>query len=259
MRPVAVTRFEDVVPGMQAAQRFASRYLMSVEELRSFALIQSDIAADCAHLVTDDRLQALRESFVFREVRFRQLAAATTRAASIGYAGGRPLLAQSLEIGRVIHMARISQAAVPFGVLADIDAEYPLVTRAVARKIGRAFEDGSYLVPDDDSIALRWRRTNLREVPRLLLAAEDVAGTNVEVPELEWAAQRLAAWDRTARQREADRTAPTPLLRARPPYRALDADDQPSAERSRRELRAQVDRQPFDRPRLPNRRPSRQV
>ena len=256
-RPIPVTRFEQIIPGMQASVRFAHRYPMSVDELRSFALIQSDVAADCVRLVPDGGLQSLRESFTFREVRFRQLAAATTRVAGIGYGGGRPLLAQSLEIGRVIRQTSTSQTAVPLGVLADFDAEYPMLTRALARNIGRAFDGGRYLVPDDNAIALRWRRTEQRENPSLLQTAEDVAVTAAPVHELEWSAQRLAAWDRTANQREADRSAPTPLKRARSPYRAVELDDLPSAAHARVKLRVDLDRQPLDRPPMPNRRPSR--
>ena len=256
-RPIPVTRFEQIVQGMQVSQRFAHRYPMSIDELRSFALIQSDIAADCVRLVPEGRLQSLRESFVFREVRFRQLAAATTRVASIGYAGGRPILAQSVEIGRVIRQASTSQTTVPLGVLTDFDAEYPLLTRALARNISKAFDSGRYLVPDDNTIALRWRRTEQREKLSLLHTVEEVAGAAGPVHELEWSAQRLAAWDRTANQREADRIAPTPLKRARAPYRADELDDLPSAGNARVKLRAELDRQPLDRPPTPNRRPSR--
>ena len=240
---------------MQLSERFAGRYLMSVDELRTFALMQSDIASDCARLVPDERLGALREAFTFREVRFRQLAAATTRVASIGRPGGRPLLAQTAEIGRVIRSASRSNEPAVLGVLAEVDSHYPLLSRALARGIDRSFARGDYLVPDDDTIALRWRKTQPAEEPPLQRAAGDVAAVPApKVHELLWKAQRLAAWDRTANQREADRDQPTPLKRSRSPYRTLNADAGPTAVRERQRLRDFLDRDPLDRPVTPNRR-----
>ena len=155
----------------------------------------------------------------------------------------------------MIRSASRSNGPAALGVLAELDSHYPLLSRALARGIDRAFAGGHYLVPDDETIAPRWRKVQPAEEPPLSRAAGEVAAvTGPAVPELQWKAQRLAAWDRTANQRQADRDQPTPLKVSRPPYRALTADAEPSAARARENLREVLDREPLDRPAAPNRR-----
>ena len=66
------------------------------------------------------------------------------------------------------------------GVLADLNEVYPEVTSAVARGVTRAFDEGTYLVVDDDSLGLAWRRTRRGERPKLSWAARQLAGSAPE-------------------------------------------------------------------------------
>jgi hypothetical protein len=238
--PIALRVPNDLVLGARATERLLCDSHLSVRELRSFALIQADIAHTCADLVTEPRLAPLRESFRRRDEHLRHLAGATARVASIGPSSGRAVLAQSQEVGRLLLAVRRSGAPATVGLLADFDAEQPRLATTLATNVRRGLATGRYLVVDEGELTLRWRRTEPGERPALERAAESAAcrlhrsaGADVD-----FAAQRLAAQERAVR-------AATPAF---------------SADRSRERLRDILDREPYGRrPFAPNRPPSRRL
>lgn len=240
-RPVQLHRFEDLVVGVRAADDLLRRSELSVPELRSFALMQSDIANTCAELADVPGLSRLRESFRRRDERFRELAGATARLASIGPSSGRPLLAQTQEIGRVLLEARRTGARINPGVLADFDAEHPRLATSLAGNVNRSLASGRLLVVDDDDVALRWRRTEPGEQPVVALAAGKVAqapAARSVSGDIDFVVRRIA---KVEKERDLGVTAT-------------------SAKRSRQSLRASLDLQPFgSRPLTPSRRPSRRL
>ena len=131
-RPRQLRRFEDLVVGVRAADDLLRRSELSARELRSFALMQSDIANTCADLTEAPGLVRLRDSFRRRDEQFRELAGATSRLASIGTSSGWPLLAQTQEIGRVLLKARRAGERINPGVLADFDAEHPRLAASLS-------------------------------------------------------------------------------------------------------------------------------
>jgi hypothetical protein len=236
-RPVHLRAMGDVANGVQIVTGLLDGCELSVRDLRTFALMQSDIANTCAGFVTDPRLPSLRDSFLQREVQFRQLAGATTRVASIGPSSGRLVLGQTQEIGRVLLQARRSGATVSPDVLRTADTEQRVLGSTLAANVGRAAAEGRYLFVDDEDVALRWRRAEPGEALAVVHAAQRTA-------ELE----------------------PTPLHPSRNggvrqvPSAAAKQDAEPvavSAEPSRHVIRSALDRQPYwHRPPMPNRRPS---
>ena len=78
-RPVQLHRFEDLVVGIRTANDLLRRSELSARDLRSFALMQSDIANTCADLAASPGLARLRESFRRRDDQYRELAGATSR------------------------------------------------------------------------------------------------------------------------------------------------------------------------------------
>jgi hypothetical protein len=83
-RPIRLGGEEDLALGARATERLLSRSQLSVADLRSFALMQSDIAHTCADMISDARLSPLREAFRRRDEHFREVAGATSRVATIG-------------------------------------------------------------------------------------------------------------------------------------------------------------------------------
>ena len=240
-RPVQLHRFEDVVVGVRTANDLLRRSELSARDLRGFALMQSDVANTCADLAASPGLARLRESFRRRDDQFRELAGATSRLATIGPSSGRPLLAQTQEIGRVLLEVRRSGAQVNPGVLADFDAEQPRLAASLARNVGRAIAAGRFLIVDDREVALRWRRAEPGERPAIARAAEKVAQATP-------ATSALGDVDFTVRR--------IATLESESDSGGVAA----SANRSRQALRASLDRQPYGyRPRTPNRRPSRRL
>jgi hypothetical protein len=239
--PVQLRRLEDLVVGVRAADDLLRRSELSVRELRSFALMQSDIANTCAELAESPGLSRLRESFRRRDEQFRELAGATARLASIGPSSGRPLLAQTQEIGRVVLEARRSGARVNPGVLADFDAEHPRLARSLAGNVSRSLASGRVLVVDDSDVALRWRRAEPGERPAVARVAERAAQTppaGSVSGDIDFLVRRIAKMEK---ERDLGGMAT-------------------SASRSRQALRASLDRQPYGyRPLTPNRRPSRRL
>jgi hypothetical protein len=238
--PIAIRRPGDLLVGARTTERLLRHSDLSVRELRSFALIQADIAHTAADLLTDPRLSALRDSFRRRDEHFRNLAGATARVASLGPSSGRPVLAQSQEVGRFLLEVRRSGWPAPTGVLADFDAEQPRLTTTLATNIRRDLNAGRYLVVDDDELSLRWRRTEPGERAALQRAAENLPGrvTRPAGADVDFEAQRMAARERAARTG----TPPSP------------------ADRSRERLRSTLDREPYGRrPLTPNRLPSNRL
>jgi hypothetical protein len=253
-RPVVLSRLEHIVDGVQAAEQIARRGLPSVGELRAFAIMQSDIAAACIQLVGAGRGDPLRDAFRWRERRYRQLAASTTRVASLSSGGGADLLCQTQEIGRQILVATRSRAVVSLGVLADFDHHSPRLARAVEANIRTAFANGRYLVADQRSVEPRWRRVGPGEDIALLDSLREVQSRpdgattgRTGDSELLWAASRVARLDRSADEREAEKAGRPPGVRPR-----VDGD----ASAARRNLRESLERQWLPRPSTPNRRPS---
>lgn len=240
-RPVQLHRFEDVVVGVRAADDLLRRSELSVRELRSFALMQSDIANTCVELADSPGLSGLRDSFRRRDEQFRELAGATARLASIGPSSGRPLLAQTQDIGRVLLEARRTGARINPGLLADFDAEHPRLARSLAGNVSRSLASGRVLVVDDSDVALRWRRAEPGERPAVALAAGKVAQTppaRSASGDIDFLVRRI---DKAEKERDLVGVAPSP-------------------DRSRQALRASLDRQPYGyRPLTPNRRPSRRL
>jgi hypothetical protein len=240
-RPVQLHRFEDLVVGVRAADDLLRRSELSVRELRSFALMQADIANTCAELADSPGLSRLCESFRRRDEQFRELAGTTARLTSIGPSSGRPLLAQTQEIGRVLLEARRSGARINHGVLADFDAAHPRLARSLAGNVSRSLASGRLLVVDDGDVALRWRRAEPGERPAVAVAAEKSAQTpsaKSASADIDFLVRRIA---KVEKERDLGATAT-------------------SASRSRQTLRASLDRQPYGyRPLTPNRRPSRRL
>ncbi|MFZ5848899.1 MAG: hypothetical protein ACOYX5_16120 [Actinomycetota bacterium] len=240
-RPVQLHRSEDLVFGVRAADDLLRRSELSVPELRSFALMQSDIANTCAELADSLGLSRLRESFRRRDERFRELAGATVRLASIGPSSGRPLLAQTQDIGRVLLEARRAGARIKPGVLADFDAEHPSLATSLAGNVSRALASGRLLVVDDGDVALRWRRAEPGERPEV----SRVVGKMAQPPAARSASGDIDFVARRIANAETERELGGVAV---------------SANRSRQTLRASLDRQPYGcRPLTPNRRPSRRL
>jgi hypothetical protein len=238
--PIAIRRPGDLLIGARATERLLRDSGLSVPELRSFALIQADIAHTAADLLTDSRLAALRDSFRRRDEHFRNLAGATARVAGLGPSSGRPVLAQSQEVGRFLLEVRRSGRPAPTGVLADFDAEQPRLATTLATNIRRDLNAGRYLVVDDDELSLRWRRTEPGERAALERAVDDLPErlTRSTGADVDFEAQRMAAQERAART-------------GTPPS---------SADRSRDRLRSTLDREPYGRrPLTPNRLPSNRL
>jgi hypothetical protein len=238
--PITLRLPGDLMLGARATERLLRDSELSVRELRSFALIQADIAHTCANLLTGTPLADLRESFCRRDEHFRHLAGATVRVTSIGPSSGRAVLAQSKEVGRLLLAVRRSGGPASPGLLADFDAEQPRLATTLATNIRRGLVAGRYLVVDDSQVSLRWKRIGPGEEPALERSAENVSGGFIESAgaDVDFAAQRFAAQERACR------TAPPAF----------------SADRSRERLRKILDREPYGRrPSTPNRVPSRSL
>lgn len=236
--PISIRHPGDLVLGARATERLLRDSDLSIRELRTFALIQADIAHTCAELLADSPLAALRDSFRRRDEQYRDLAGATARVASIGPSSGSAVLAQSQEVGRfLLEVRRSGRPAAPAGLISDFDAEQPQLANTLAINIRRHLAAGHYLVVDDGEVSLRWRRTEAGERAALQRAAENVSDRFVRSAgaAVDFAAQRLAVRERDAR------TVTPPSV----------------AERAREQLRLTLDREPYGRrPLTPNRLPS---
>ena len=236
-RPISLLGRHDLARGARATERLLRRSQLSVRDLRSYALIQSDIAHTCAEMITDPRLRSLREAFERRDEHFRALAAATARVASVGPSSGRAVLAQSQEVGRVLLEARRGGQSVNMGDLADFNEAQPQLAETLAANIRQGLATGRYLVVDDSELTLRWRRTEPGEETNIVRAVESAAvfkASKSAGADVDFAAQRIAS----SEQAHVD------------PHAA-------GAEASRGRLRSMLDVQPYGRrPLTPNRVPS---
>jgi hypothetical protein len=187
---------DDLVLTSAALGRLVRDNPMSVGGLRRFALMQAEIAHLCTQALDDNGPVSLRDSFVRRDHRFRAVAGATARVASIGRSRDGLVLAQAQEIGRGVVGARRARQSIPVRLLADFNTGQGQVASALAANVRRALHDGRYLVVDEDSVALKWRRVLPGEEPPLMRAATagDASADGYGFPsDLEFAALRLAA------------------------------------------------------------------
>ena len=251
--PVQLRGLDDLVSATQTLAGLVDRHPFSIKELRHFALMQAEHADACARLVTAPGLDSLRRSFQERNLRYRQLAAATARTSSIIRPEGAPALVQLNEIRR---MLEVQVRDVPMGALADYDAAQPEVAQALTRGIRRALNAGWYLVVDDRHMELTWRRSQPGATPRLLEAAGGLRGTSrgEEAPrDLMFESGRLNARDLGADQRDLydrERLNGRHILQA---SRARIVESEPSAANARDRLRMALDSQAYRRPSTPNR------
>ena len=169
---------------------------MSVGGLRRFALMQAEIAHLCVQALGESAPVSLRDSFARRDHRFRAVAGATARVASIGRSRDGLVLAQAQEVGRGVVAARRAGKRIPVRLMADLDTAQQQVAVALAANVRHALNDGRYLVVDQESVALKWRRTLPGEEPAILRASsvEDrQTAVSSAVDDLDFAALRLGA------------------------------------------------------------------
>jgi hypothetical protein len=235
-RPIPLRGPEEIASGLRYVERLLRERELSIRELRTFALMHSEIAHTSAEMLTDPRLNPLRESFRRRDEHYRDLAGATSRVASIGPSSGQAVLAQTQEVGRVLLGLRRTGASVPAGALADLNSEHPRLAETLSTHVGMALARGRYLIVDDGGVCLRWRRTQPGEHPAISQAADEATAlVSPEPTSLGFVAQRMATRERAAEQ----------------------VDVASSAVSARQNLRSALDRAPYGhRPFMPNRRPS---
>ena len=239
-RPIPLRGQQDLALGTRATERLLRGSDLSTRELRSFALIQSDIANTCAEMITEPRFVALQQAFRRREEHFRELAGATVRVASVGPSNGRAVLAQSQEIGRVLLEVRRVRKPVSMGAIVDFDAAQPSLAETLAAGIRRGLASGRYLVVDDSEVTLRWRRAEPGEEPRIAQSVRlevAVKACRSAGADIDFAAQRMVKCEQAQ------------------------AHEQPAvAAESRNRLRSLLDTEPYGRrPLTPNRVPSRRL
>ena len=142
--------------------------------------MHSELAHTAAEALSGTGLDEIQTAYRQREVRFREVAGMTSRVHSLPSASGIVALRQTQELGRVVAASVSRREPHLHGVLADLNEVYPEVTSAVARGVARAFDEGTYLVVDDDSLELAWRRTRRGERPELSWAASQLAESRLE-------------------------------------------------------------------------------
>jgi hypothetical protein len=124
-------------------------------ELRKIAAAHADLAHTCARLIPD-HLSELKDRYTDRAAAYRDLAAAASRVASI-HRGGGLVLVQTAELTRLLQLAAgHAPRRLLAGVLADLDAAYPVFSRALATQIARGLQAGAYLVPHPHTLDQRW-------------------------------------------------------------------------------------------------------
>ena len=175
-----VRDLDEVVQGAQSLARSLVATRLSVSELRMFSVMHSELAHIAAEALSGTGLDEIQTAYRQREVRFREVAGMTSRVHSLPSAGGIVALRQTQELGRVVAASVRRREPHLHGVLADLNEVYPEVTSAVARGVARAFDEGTYLVVDDDSLELAWRRTWRGERPKLSWAASQLAEAGPE-------------------------------------------------------------------------------
>jgi hypothetical protein len=253
-RPIPLRGLHDLVPATQNLAALVERRPFSTMELRHFALMQAEHAHACAELVTDPTLGDLRRSFQERDLRYRQLAAATARTTSVIRPEGRPALIQLHEIRRTVENPAARRC--PMGQLADYDAVQPEVSRALAGSINRALGAGWYLVVDDRQTQLAWQRTPPGATPGIAEAANRLRTSSAQPnssADLPFQSGRLAARDLGTDQRVVRDQVRVAGARVLDVERARAVDSDPSADPSRRRLRAILDARPYGRTAAPNR------
>ena len=251
--PVQLRGLDDLVPATQTLAGLVDRHPFSIKELRHFALMQAENADACARLVTAPGLDSLRRSFQERDLRYRQLAGATTRTSSIIRPEGRPALVQLNEIRR---MLEVHVPDVPMGAFADYDAAQPEVAQALTRGISRALNAGWYLVVDDRQVELAWCRSQPGVTQRLAQAADRLRGGSRRsegARDLAFESGRLVARDLGADRRElydGERCHGRHILEV---TRVQVEQTESSAVHARDRLRTALNGQPLRRPSAPNR------
>ena len=197
---VAVRTLEDLPLATAATARLLERNALSVTGLRRFAIMQAEISHVCAHSGSPELPRALGDAFLRRDSRLRALAGASARVASVGPSQDGPLLAQAQEVGRGLLRAHRERRPVSERILVDLDLGQRAVVVALADNVRRALYGGHYLVVDDESVRLRWRRSAPGEEPKVLKAAEVDGGEQVVATfsrDLDFALLRLRALDRS--------------------------------------------------------------
>lgn len=187
---------DDLVLATAGLERLVRHTPMSVGGLRRFALMQAEIAHLCGQALGESAPVSLRDSFARHDHRFRAVAGATARVSSIGRSRDGLVLAQTQEIGRGVVAARRAAKRVPVRLLADFDGAQRQVAKALAANVREALYDGRYLVVDQETVELKWRRLLPGEEPSILQAAsvEDRQAAASGVPEdLDFAAMQLGA------------------------------------------------------------------
>jgi hypothetical protein len=254
-QPIRVRSADDLVTGTETLARLVATRSLTVKDVRLFAIQQAEHARTCADLVTDPSLERLKRSFAERDVRYRQLAAATVRTASVNTSRARAVFAQMHEIKQYVDLGRRSRAGVPLGVLADHDELQTGVSRALQRAIQRNVDSGSFLIVDDERIALLWRRADAGETTKLDEAARQLQG-GVNHPDapaaMDFASKRLAARDLGANLGEAVDQARDAGARTRDLLRLEVPAVEASSAEARRRLRGLVGGEEYRRSRAPN-------
>ena len=210
---VAVRALEDLPVATAAAAQLLERNTLSVTGLRRFAIMQAEISHLCAEAAGPESSYASRGAFLRRDTRLRALAGASARVASVGPSQDGPLLAQAQEIGRGLLRAHRERKPISEALLTDLDVGQRGVVIALAENVRRALYGGRYLVVDDESVTLRWRRSAPGEEPKVLQAAEVEGGEQVVAGfscDLDFAVLRLRALEgsRTADSRRSGDASP---------------------------------------------------
>lgn len=169
----------EVVEGARALSRQLVEGRLSVPDLRRFAVMHSELCHLSAESLTGLNLDEIQSDYRHREMRFRELAGMTARVRSVPMNGGALALRQTQEIGRVVLASvRRNDGRLP-GILADLNEVYPDITSAVARGVKQSLAEGRYLVVDDSTVNLSWRRTRVGDSPQLALATSRLAEVGV--------------------------------------------------------------------------------
>ena len=167
----------DVSDGARSLARYLTTTRLSIADLRGFSIMHSELCHLGAEALTGAGLEEIQGDYGQRELRFREVAGMTARVRSLPLPGSAMALHETQALGRVVASAvRRRDARLP-GVLVDLNEVYLDITAAVARGVTSAFDGGRYLVVDDATVELAWRRTHRHERPQLLWATRQLAET----------------------------------------------------------------------------------
>ena len=227
---VLVQSVADLEPATQRLTELVEQRTLTARELKSFALVQADLARRCAGLAgaVSGPGEVLRRAFDDRYDAYRALAATTGRLGSINRAQGRLVLAQLNEIGLAVGRLSRDRAGGAAPALAELHRALTVVDRALGHSIQRAVSSGSYLTVDDDRVRVGWRRIRPGETPSVTRAGMRLVTSAAS--DVGFAAVRLAVASNPASASGLSRAESFP----------------------RPALRQQLDRRPFRRPRAPN-------